>query len=60
MKSFVKKPASSLQRTLALGLRRFIPSVEVAVALAIVVTLATSLLYLASLMSPELALLWDH
>jgi hypothetical protein len=56
----MKRLVSFLQRALAPRLRRFIPSLEVAVALAIIVTLATSLFYLAGMMSPDLALLWDH
>jgi hypothetical protein len=52
MKAFVR----SLQNLLRHA-RRWMPSVEVAVILAIVATLAASLFYVAGLMSPELALL---
>jgi hypothetical protein len=52
MKAFERSLRYLLERA-----RRWTPSVEVAVALAVIATLAASLFYLAGLLSPELALL---
>jgi hypothetical protein len=60
MTRLLKGLVRSLQCTLSPSLRRFVPSVEVAVALAIVAILGASLFYFAGLMSPELALLGNH
>ena len=50
-------PMRSLRIFLEHAGRRWLPSLEVTLALAIIATLAVTLFYLAGLMSPELALL---
>ena len=60
MTRFLNSLIPSRERLLSPRLRRFVPSVEVAIALAIIATLAASLVYVAGLMSPELALLWNR
>ena len=47
----------SLRKFVERERRRSLPSLEVTLVLAIIVTLAATLFYLAGLMSPELALL---
>jgi hypothetical protein len=60
MEPVMRRLVRFLHRRRASGLGRPTFSLEVVVAFAIIATLAVSLFYLAGLMSPDLALLWDR